>query len=248
MLWIVHLFALVLFWPALFVTVPLHVIASRVAPKVQAGPPPLPGSSKSSIAGAIPIAIGIVAAFFYFIGSRPPPPVEAHAPTRQQTRPAPTPLPSAEAQDQLPADALWKLVQQHDSDYAYGLALGAAQRLIRMHPDSKEAKLAEESVARFRAGMAGQADFTVPSDPGAKFRQLHTEGPFNARKIVTLRDGSSGRMFSTRLYDCTGFKYQQLGAAESAERMRAYSGPKRWVDVTPNSIAAHIRTRACAKR
>lgn len=43
MFWIVHLFALLLFWPALFLTVPLHIIAGRIAPKpATPKPPPLP--------------------------------------------------------------------------------------------------------------------------------------------------------------------------------------------------------------
>ena len=30
MFWIVHLFALLLFWPALFLTVPLHIISKKM--------------------------------------------------------------------------------------------------------------------------------------------------------------------------------------------------------------------------
>lgn len=40
MFWIVHLFALLLFWPALFVTVPLHIISSKMAPREKAQEPP----------------------------------------------------------------------------------------------------------------------------------------------------------------------------------------------------------------
>ena len=70
MFWIVHLFALLIFPVALFLTVPLHIIASRM-PKPQAGPPSLPGVHGQRPAGHVPgpiVAMILVMTGLFVVG------------------------------------------------------------------------------------------------------------------------------------------------------------------------------------
>lgn len=248
MFWIVHLFALLLFWPALFVTVPLHIISSKMTPKAAAqpqptAPPPLPGAKGEAFVpgwASIAAICGTVAFLFWYSG-RPPTP----APTA--TVPA-APAKPAKPAKPATAEALWAAVQSNESKYAYGAAAGNAKRLLALHPTSKEARKAKELLPKLEAGMKVQVDFTVPSDPNGKFRLLHLEGPASARKIITFRQGPSGPMYTTRIYNCGTSKYRQLGASESPERMRSYSGPSPWTDLMPNSIASYVGGVACKSR
>lgn len=195
MFWIVHVFALLLFWPALFITVPLHIIAGRMAPKTAPvqGPPPLPGQRPAQPASAaVPdwftvLMLVMVGGFIWWMAKLPP-------------------------------------------------TIPVASRSASSAPLTTPA--AQPGVERFK----------VASDATAVYQLISVEGPQTARTIVTLREGSSGKTYSTRIYNCQTREVRQLGAAETIERMNAYKGPSSWAQIVPNSITDGIGGVACKRR
>lgn len=187
MFWIVHLFALLLFWPALFITVPLHIIAGRMAPQTAPGqrPPPLPSERNPAfVPGWVTLAVvGGAFATVFWLASSP------SAPSLGSTPVSPPPA-------------------------------------------------AQPGVGRFR----------VASDATGIYELISVDGPRTARKIVTLREGPSGKMYTTRIYNCETLKVRQLGAAETIERMHAYKGPSQWAAIVPGSIADGVGGVACKPR
>lgn len=238
MFWVVHLFALILFWPALFVTVPLHIISSRMQPATpkKSNFTQLPGWFVGSVLG------GFILILVWMARNPSPEPVAA-----SQAVPVPVAPPAAPAKPPS-AEALKKAIEAQAGNYAYDLAVKSTQRLIELYPESAEAKAAKGQLPKLQVQAAQQADFTVPSDPGGKFRQLHLEGPYNARTIITRRDGAAGVTYTTRIYNCNTRQYRSLGSASTIEKMRSYDGPSKWSDLVPNSIASVVRDRACAQR
>lgn len=236
---IIHLLALILFWPALFVTVPLHIISSQMKPAEpkKSNFTQLPGSF-------VAIVLGSICLFIVWMARNPTPATTA-APVA--TTPPVAAAPAAPATPPTAAVLMTGLRGQQDN-YAYAMAAKTAQRLIDLHPESKEAKAARELLPKLQELAAQQVDFTIPSDPGGKFRQLLLEGPYTARKIITRREGASGITYTTRLYNCQTGKFTALGSSETPESMRASKVQSRLADRVPGSIADVVGDRACAKR
>jgi hypothetical protein len=238
---LIHLLALILFWPALFVTVPLHIISSKMKPaepKKKSNFTQLPGGFVATVLGGFIL-------FLVWLARNPT--VEpAPAPVAAQAAKVEAPAPAAPAAPPTAA-AMMKAIKAQEGNYVYDMAAKTAQRLIDLHPDSAEAKAAKGMLPKLQELAAVQFDFKVPSDPNGSFRLLHLEGPYSARTVVTLRRGKEDNTYTTRIYNCNTMKYRQLGSAYSIENMRKYSAPSKWADLVPNSIATHVRDKACAK-
>jgi hypothetical protein len=238
---IVHLLALILFWPALFITVPLHIISSQMKPAQ-----PKKSNFTQLSGGFVATFLGGLILVLVWVARNPtvePAPVAAQAPAKAQ----------ASAQPQAPAapptaGAMMKAIKAQEGNYVYDMAAKTAQRLIDLHPESAEAKAAKGMLPKLQELAAQQVDFTIQSDPGGKFRQLLLEGPYTARKIITRREGASGITYTTRLYNCQTGKFTALGSSETPESMRASKVQSRLADRVPGSIADVVGDRACAKR
>jgi hypothetical protein len=238
---IVHLLALILFWPALFVTVPLHIISSQMKPAQ-----PKKSNFTQLSGGFVATFLGGLILVLVWVARNPtvePAPVAAQVPAKAQ----------APEQPQAPAEpptagAMMKAIKAQEGNYVYDMAAKTAQRLIDLHPESKEGKAAQQLLPKLQELAAQQIDFTIQTDPAGKFRQLQLDGPYTARKIITRREGPSGITYTTRIYNCQTGKFKGMGSAETPERMRSSKVETRWADRVPGSIADVVGDRACAKR
>lgn len=239
---LIHLLALILFWPALFVTVPLHIISSQMKPAE-----PKKKSNFTQLSGGfVATVLGGFILFLVWLARNPT--VEpAPAPVAAQAAKVEAPAPAAPAAPPTAA-AMMKAIKAQEGNYVYEMAAKTAQRLIDLHPESAEAKAAKGMLPKLQERAAQQSDFTIPSDPGGKFRQLLLEGPYTARKIITRREGASGITYTTRLYNCQTGKFTALGSSETPESMRTSKVQSRLADRVPGSIADVVGDRACAKR
>ena len=95
------------------------------------------------------------------------------------------------------------------------------------------------------AVVAEEMQFSIPSDPKAKYFVLEKNTRGSERAIVTKRVGSSGTSFSKRLYNCSNGTVKYLGDGDSLAEMAASKPDSKIGPIVAGSIAYYVGIEAC---
>lgn len=92
---------------------------------------------------------------------------------------------------------------------------------------------------------AEEKEFSVPSDPHARFFVLEKEGGGGIYTIVTKRVGTQYISFSKRLYDCAENTVKYLGSGDSLDAMEKSKPDERMGPIIKGSIAYYVALQVC---
>jgi len=115
-----------------------------------------------------------------------------------------------------------------------------AQSTPRRHQPSQK----HHSVTSHRE--ASQAsEFTVPTDPRARYTFLVIEGTASRPIVTTKRVGPSGTSFSKKEFDCSSRTFRYLGDGNTLEQMQRSAPSPQMGPLVQGSISDYHWRRVC---